>query len=273
MSKYSRYEVQGALNGLWFDYYTEATPEERVQLAEDVIEEYYEGEQYESRDEIIENAIRAPRFKSVRQEGKFYSPHDRLSMDHPQFSQKEYNTLGKLPMLEILSDFILRAEKDETRMTKSRELDYIHDDEHKKRLLYFHDDDINEESGERVAQGDITEELVYDIIIEQRDPVTSEQVKAELAHVKQHPEFYALTFAEDYGKDYEDTLRRIQRIDLDRVRTCHQCDDGFYAHDRRRKVCDRRQGLLTDGTLSSLSMCELNYKKNEESWRIKGKRQ
>lgn len=272
----SKYEIQGELNRIWFKYYTKTiTAEQRIKIADAFINRYC-VDTSQSSEEIIENAIRAPRFDSVKKETGAYDP-DLLMLNHPQFSQQERPKRVKYSLTEILSDFIIRAETDETGTVKSRELEVVHEEKSKRNNLHiFHGDadkEFNKEAGEQMPAGYITEDEYVMQMVKPRKPITAHQVKAELSRVKQYSEFYATTFAEDYGKDYDDAIRRIRRLDLDRVRTCHQCEDGFYARDLRRKICDRQNGILNGGEESKLSACELNYKRREEMWRKRIERQ
>lgn len=245
--------IQYELNGLWFKYYTSSIPsEKRVELADAFIKRY--------KDKV---SMTSNRFT------------------HPALIKKGRYDVPRQSIAEILSDFILRAEEDSTRTVKSRDLELDHDDRYKENSFRIFENDLDDaakEAGEKIPAYSKSWEQAYDGMNPPRmtrtcKPVSAHQVKAELSRVKQYPEFYATTFEEDYGKDYDDTIRRIRRLDLDRVRTCEQCGDGFYARDLRRKVCDRQQGVLESGIRSKRSACELNHKRREEMWRMRIKRQ
>lgn len=238
LSKNLQYEI----NRLWIDYYTSSiSSEQRIELAEGFIRKY------QDKVNLTENRF-----------------------DHPALMHKERFDVRKQSIAEILADFIIRAETDKTEVVKSRDLELDHDDKYEENTLRIYEDEQgkdSKESGARMPAYSLTWEQVYECMDRPRNPISAQQVKRELAYVKRFPEFYAKTFTQEYGRDYDYTLRRIKRLDLDRVRTCRQCGDGFYAHDLRRKVCDRQRGLLKDGTSSRLSACELNHKRETELWR------
>jgi len=239
--------IQYEINRLWMDYYTSRIDsKQRIQLAEEFIQQH---------------------------KGKV--DFTKQSLDHPALIHKGRYDVGKQSIAEILADFIIRAEKDKPRQVKSRDLELDHDDRYRENTFRIFEDDLDDaakEAGEKIPAYSKSLGQIYEETPGTKKPVTERQVKEELSRVKQYSEFYATTFAEDYGKDYDDAIRRIRRLDLDRVRTCFQCSDGFYAHDLRRKVCDRQRGLLEGGISSRYSACELNYKRETELCRIRERR-
>lgn len=270
MTLSSKYKIQGDLNRIWFRYYTKPiSTEKRIKIADAFIKRYC-TDSTETDAAIIARTKRKPQFHSAIRSHS-YNPHE-LILSHPQFSQKGANKRIKQPLAEILSDFILRAEMDETGTIKGRETEQHYEEKHKEHNLYFFDGELDEEAGEKMPKGYITEYEAVMKMDKPRKPVTDGQVREELEHVKEFAEFYATTFHEEYDKEYGDSLRRIKRLDLSRVRTCEECSDGFYMRDLRRKLCDRQHGIVNGGVRSIHSQCEINYKNNEEMWRNRLKR-
>lgn len=249
----NKYQIQGDLNRIWFKYYTQPiTSEQRVKLAEAFIKRYDNGV----------NPLTT-------------------EFQHPQTAlQGRYNERD-LSLAEILADFILRAEDVNDGTIHSHETQENRKDRRRDKELRIYEEEMDDgakEAGERMPSHHITQERTHERmnaprIAESGKSNSQRKVRAELVNVKEYPEYYATSFKEDHGKEYDETIRRIRRLDLNRIRTCVVCGDGFYAHDLRRKVCDRQHGLLQDGTRSKLSMCEINYKNNGEMWRNREKRQ
>lgn len=85
---------------------------------------------------------------------------------------------------------------------------------------------------------------------------TVESFRRQLAKVKRQAARYATRYT-GMGYDYADTVRRIRRLDLERIRECLECGQPFYAHDLRRQLCDLQHGKTEKGERSESSMCEL----------------
>ncbi len=116
--------------------------------------------------------------------------------------------------------------------------------------------------GERVAENDTDGEASMDI----------RKFKRVLLMEKSKAKGYARLYAND-GYDYEDALKRIKRLDVSRVRECVECGEVFYAHDKRRYICDLQHGRIQDKVTgewrrTDQSHCEVeNAKKRSEKHR------
>lgn len=105
-------------------------------------------------------------------------------------------------------------------------------------------------------------EPVYNV---EADDVAIRKFQRILMNEKKKAVGYARLYAND-GYDYKDTLRRIKKLDVSRVRTCVECGNVFYAHDRRRYICDLQYGIIKDKFTgkwrrSELSHCEVENAK------------
>lgn len=230
--------IQKALYDLWFKHYTKGqTGEQRSELVQDFIDEHLQG--YDV---------------SV------------VTAKHPAYYHKESDIRFKqFKVAEILADFIIRAEDDESGLTTSPQTQTNRDnkrDEHEV-LTDFSDLFDDEVQAEDKPAGLLTEfnvfkhrsDLYVDFTDEAEPELTVDEFKAMIERVKANAEQYADEYSKKYRKDYKDTLRRIRRLDVDRVAICDECGEVYYKHDLRRKYCDLRPS------------CELNAKNRRDSER------
>lgn len=97
------------------------------------------------------------------------------------------------------------------------------------------------------------------------DEVAIRKFQRILVKEKSRAVGYARLYAND-GYDFKDALSRIRKLDISRVRTCTECGNVFYAHDRRRHLCDLQHGIVKDKFTgiwrrSELSHCEVENAK------------
>lgn len=101
--------------------------------------------------------------------------------------------------------------------------------------------------------------------VNESDEVAIRKFQRILLNEKKNRVGYAQLYAND-GYDFKDTLRRIRKLEITRVRTCMECGNVFYAHDRRRYICDLQHGIVKDKFTgvwrrSELSHCEVENAK------------
>ena len=215
-------KIKKALYDLWFKHYTTATNAERVKLAETLINGLlrdYDITKYKTK--------------------------------HPAYYHKESDVKFKLfTVAEIIADFIIRAEEDDSRLTKSPQTANNRENQRniKEVLTDFTDlldDDDELESQEKLA-GLQMEYNVYkarpDLYPDHTEPaepeLTVEEFKEMIERVKANAKEYAAIYSGKYRKDYKDTIRRIRQLDVERVAICEECGGVYYRHDLRRKYCD-----------------------------------
>jgi hypothetical protein len=232
--------VQGALEAFWYEYYTkELTTDQRNELAGEFAEKWLDGRKFKI---------------------------DKAFIRHPATKTRQYDR--NYTVADILADFIIRADQVEERSAEypvgnpDYEVSGTRQRQDKERSLYFKDD-LDKPKEERdplppysVRSNDIKlPNSIEDVIFAETAP-DIEQFRKELRRVKKYAEYYATSFAQEYGYDKTDALRRIKRLDLSRVRECEICGSAFYAHDLRRHVCDMQRGI-SDKKPSDQSACEL----------------
>src|SRR5699024_9886626 len=150
-------KIKKALYDLWFKHYTTATNAERVKLAETLINGLlrdYDITKYKTK--------------------------------HPAYYRKESDAKFKLyPVAEILADFIIRAEEDESGLTESPQTANNRENQRNVKEVFtdftdlFDDDDDDMGSQERLA-GLQTEYNVYKVRPDLY-PDFTEQVEPELS--------------------------------------------------------------------------------------------
>ncbi|WP_088105240.1 hypothetical protein [Halalkalibacter urbisdiaboli] len=219
-------DVQRALEAFWYEHYTkEYDTSRRNELVEEFAFKWLDN-----------SKIKA----------------DRPFIRHPATKKRQYNreyTVG-----EILADFIMRVDQVEERSKEypisnpDHKLTGERDREAQERAIFFQweEDALDKERGETVPPYSVKEsDFAQDCSIE--DILFSEEVpcvkafRGRLRKVKRFAEFYATSFAEEYGYDKREILRRIRVLNLDRVRECLVCGGAFYARDMRMIYCDCQQ--------------------------------
>lgn len=240
--------VQDAINNLWYnDDYKGKALDERNRIAEAFLTQYYDSDKIKV---------------------------DKPFLVHPATRLKQ--KARKCTVAEILADYIMgvsaNAEKGEVYPVESPDKAVRGEFKRKEveRALIFeydYDDHILEAmSGDHT----ITEwALGLDNSVEAQlfanVPQTVVDFRRELERVKANPLRYATKF-EALGYNRAETVRRIRRLDMKRVRECVVCGNAFYAHDTRRVICDMQQGVKEGGDISESSTCELiaSRKRGEE---------
>lgn len=260
--------VQLAIYDLWYKHYTDdsLTIEGRIAMTETFATEYADPGEIKL---------------------------DKAFLRHPATRLKDFSrscTIG-----EILGDFIMRIDQ-----VAEREAEYpVHGVEKvfrdtvkdRKRIIgIYSQDEEDRDSAEESVQlrkyglPKQTAMSAYDMsefsVVQQQsavgekvikngtggeETVTIRQFKRVLRLEKAKAKGYARLYAND-GYDYEDALRRIRRLDVKRVRECVECGNVFYAHDKRRHICDLQHGLIQDKKTkkwrrSHLSHCEVENAK------------
>lgn len=234
--------VQRALNDLWYANYTKLIKQaERNQLAADFAEQWLDP----SRIKVDKPFIR-----------------------HPATARKVFQR--NYTVAEVLADFILRAKRKEEKsaeypiLNRDTELRREQSRRQYERSIVFESetDDDAEGMAESLPPYSVYErDLTIDNSIESElfaeTSPTVDDFRRQLGKVKANVRKYAREY-EAKGYSYSDTLRRIKRLDLSRVRECVECGQAFYAHDLRRYVCDMQHGRTEKGERSELSTCELS---------------
>ncbi|MGO1061084.1 hypothetical protein ACTL32_18380 [Planococcus sp. FY231025] len=232
--------VKEALYELWFEHYTKPiTLEQRLKLTQDFVDIWLDSTQIKI---------------------------DKPFIYHPSLHHKNRYDQPPVTVQEVLADFILRAhmvaERDEEYPVTNPEAELNTADKRLKREVGLFSDNIDAEAGERTPYGTLTDAEAIARMYTPRAPVTVKKLTAELARVKNYAEFYATTFAEEYGYEKLDVLQRIKSLKLERIKTCVVCDGAFYPRNIRREVCDQQIGVLLGGEISAESACELAFKSN-----------
>jgi hypothetical protein len=239
--------VQNALDAFWYEHYTkEYTTEERNQLAEEFADNWLE------KVSAVKPFIR-----------------------HPATKHKRFNR--ELTVSEVLADFIMRANQFEERQAEypvnnpDRERNTSKKREAEERSIFFQgwEDALDKDKGESVPAYSVTESefeqenSIEDVIFQEEVPDVSKFI-TRLRHVKEFADFYATSFAEEYGFDKADAKKRIRQLDLSRVRECEICGGAFYARDLRLRYCDCQQEAT-----KNLSTCQKIAKKKADLMREK----
>jgi hypothetical protein len=221
--------VQGALDAFWYEHYTQPyTTEQRNKLAEGFIAKWLDPSKIKT---------------------------DKQFVRHPATKNRLKNR--NYTVADVLADFIMRVDQVAERKAEfpventDRQVNGAMQRQETELSIYFRDD-LDKPPEERkplppysVRANDIVmPNSVEDVLFTEHTPDVA-RFRAELRRVKKYAEFYATSFAEEYGFDKADTLRRIKRLDLSRVRECEICGGAFYAHDFRRHVCDTQRGIKT----------------------------
>ncbi|AZV45180.1 hypothetical protein BAOM_4601 [Peribacillus asahii] len=219
-------DVQKALTVFWYKYYTQPlTTEQRIELADQFIADWLDSSKVKT---------------------------DKPFIRHPATRLREYGRVHTVA--DVLADFIMRVDQV---VERSEEYPVINQDasvnsakerKEKERSIFYEYEEDNMEEGDVLPPYSVkVSSIVLDNSIEDElFAETAPSVKkfqAELRKVKHYKEFFATSFAEEYGYDRKDTLRKIKRLDLSRVRECKICGSAFYAHDFRRYVCDIQRGI------------------------------
>lgn len=229
--------VQNALYELWYDYYTQPiSTKERNELVQEFTDKWLDSTKIKV---------------------------DKATYYHPMTRLKQRFDRPPVTAAEILADFIIRADMHEERNAEypvtHDEQDLTLEDRRRTNELGLFSDELDDEAGERVPFGYVSEADAIAQSYEPKDPPTVEEFRAELARVKKYAEFYATSFEEDYGYNYDDALKRIKGLRLERVKECIVCGGAFYPRNVRREVCDQQHGIMSGGGRSKESACELLY--------------
>lgn len=236
-------KIQTALYDLWFKYYTRnLTDEQRSNYVQSFIDENLQGYDIST-----------------------------LRAKHPAHYKRESDSKHRLyPIVEILGDFIIRAEEDVTKLTTSAQTSVNHENRRNERevLTDFTDNYNDEEDAANVKVGTYTEYDVYkqsstDLYIDfteiSGEYLSMDQFKTMIKQLQTDSKEYAGVYSRKYDKDYDKTLRSIRRLDVNRVAICEECGEVYYRHDLRRKYCDLRPS------------CKVNAKRRRESERYYNK--
>lgn len=247
--------VQKALYDLWYKHYSDKTlgKQERRELVDDFIAEHL------STDTVLLS-------KSF--------------IRHPQTRKKQFARTAT--PLEVLADFMLNVDAVEERTKefpiKSAESSFRQEQQRKKteQSIYFQsesDADHEIALSRMRKQGYIAPPLPSNSISEvdligdiseveeelfREEPESVKSFRRLLRKVKRNPKKYALKY-ESKGYDYQKTIKNIRKLDDSRVKECFICGEPFYAHDKRRIICDLQHGIVGDGKRSEQSMCEVIY--------------
>jgi hypothetical protein len=175
-------------------------------------------------------------------------------MLHP-YSRKKDRALYSVH--DILTDFLLDvdqvAERSENypvenadkrarsnNAMRSRELSIVFEGEEYERLPSF----SIEESA--LSSRDPIEEIFF----AESCAETVEEMSEMLREVKENEDYYVNKYADETAwnekqPEKKRTIRNvraaIRSLDINRVRECKECGGAFYAHDRRRHICDTQK--------------------------------
>lgn len=231
--------IQTALYDLWFKYYTDdLSGEQRSNLVQSFIDDNLQG--YDI---------------------------SKVTAKHPAHYKRESDVKHRqYPIIEILGDFIIRAEEDVTRLTTSAQTSVNRENRRSEREVFtdFTDSYDDEEDAANKTVGLYTEsdiykersnELYIDFTEIIDEDMTTDQFKSLITYVKSNAEKYAKTYARRFDKDYRMILRQINGLNIYRVSICNECGDVYYKHDLRRMYCDIRPS------------CGVNAKRRRESER------
>lgn len=231
--------IQMALYDLWFKYYTDdLNGSQRSDLVQSFIDDNLQG--YDI---------------------------SKVTAKHPAHYKRESDVKHRqYPIVEILGDFIIRAEEDDAKLTTSAQTSVNHENRRNEREVFtdFTDSYDDEEDAANKTTGLYTESDIYkecsdELYIDFTEIIdggmTTDQFKSLITYVKSNAKDYAKTYAKRFGKDYRMILRQINGLDTERVSMCNECGDVYYKHDLRRKYCDLRPS------------CEVNAKRRRESER------
>lgn len=233
--------IQKSLYELWFKHYTsKLTGEQRSELVQEFIDDHLQGYDITT-----------------------------YTAKHPAHYHRESDVKFRLyPVAEILADFIIRAENDDSGLTASPQTQVNREfsiNKHEELMDFIEETDedksARQEAGETstaFTEGKIYQrrpDLYPDFTEEGEPEMTVDEFKSMIENVKAYAKEYAEMYADKYGKDYRDTLRRIKRLDIERVAVCEECGEVYYRHDMRRKYCDLRPS------------CEVNAKSRRDNKR------
>lgn len=252
-------DVQAALTAFWYEHYTKPyTTDERNRLAEQFADQWLDPTKVKI---------------------------DKAFIRHPATVRRDFSR--DYTVAEVLADFIMRANQFAERSAEypisnpDHFVNSARERQKEERSIYFqYEEDIAAEKGKESRlppysvreNAIILENSIEDILFAEHSPDVG-KFQAEIRRVKKFAEFYATTFAEEYGYEKAEVLRRIKRLDLTRVRECEICGGAFYAHDFRRHVCDCQYGIKEHRVkgkapvyeVTDESTCEL--KRNQENAR------
>ncbi|WP_338753411.1 hypothetical protein [Bacillus sp. FJAT-52991] len=229
-------EVQNALDRFWFTYYTKSlTAEQRIELADQFAVEWLDR----------------PKFKI-----------DSEFIRHPATLKRSFSRSHTVA--DVLADFIMRVDQVAERSAEypisnpDHQVKGDRDRRENERSVYnqYQEDEAEKDEQARippysVRESDIVlENSAEDILFKEASP-SVKQFRAQLRKVKEFAEFYATTFADEYGYDKQGALRLIKRLGLSRVRECEICGGAYYAHDLRQRYCDCQQNPI-----ENLSTCQ-----------------
>lgn len=252
----SEIAVQKALYDLWYKHYNDKGLQtaDRRELVDDFIAEHLS----------VDTVLLTKSF-----------------IRHPQTRKKQFGRTAT--PLEVLADFMLNVDAIEERTQeypiKSAESSFRHEMQRKKteQSIYFQDEyDADHEIAlsQMHQRGYITPTMPSNSVSEseligyaseveaeffREEPQSVQSFRRILRNVKRNPKKYALRF-EAKGRSYKETIERIRKLDDSRVKACYICREPFYAHDKRRIICDLQQGIVGEGTnakRSKQSMCEV----------------
>lgn len=222
-------EVQAALTAFWYEHYTKSYSKSyRVLLASEFSEKWLDPTKVKI---------------------------DKAFIRHPATRLRDF--ARTYTVADVLADFIMRvdqvAERNEEFPISNPDHAHAGAKERKDNELSIHyqyEDDIAELEGKKlrlppysIRESDIVlDNSIEDTLFKEPTPDVK-QFRAELRRVKQNAESYATKYVKERGAEKGEVLLRIKRLDLIRVRECSVCGNPFYAHDKRRYVCDLQKGI------------------------------
>lgn len=222
-------EVQAALTAFWYEHYTKQyTTDQRNVLAEQFAEERLDPTKVKI---------------------------DKVFIRHPATRLRDFTR--SCTVADVLADFIMRVDQVAERAEEFpvSNPDHSHTgvqrrQENELSIHYQYQDDIAEQKGKepRLPPYSIKEsDIVIDNSIETtffaEEQPDVKQFQAELRRVKRNAGTFAKKYAKVRGYEEAEVIRRIKRLEIRRVRECSVCGNAFYAHDKRRHVCDLQRGI------------------------------
>lgn len=91
---------------------------------------------------------------------------------------------------------------------------------------------------------------IADIFFAEATAESAEELTALLQEVKANEDYYVNKYADespwnaeqpDKKRTIKEVRKAIREIETNRVRECKECGGAFYAHDRRRHICDMQK--------------------------------
>jgi hypothetical protein len=172
---------------------------------------------------------------------------------HPKLARKE--RLKRYSVLDVLADFILDvdqvAERREDYPVLNAETERRRERERAAIEVPLITYDDAEDDDTLKPNEPVLANSVEDVLFKTKD-VTVDELKALIREVKENPDRYVWRFSKRTGREPREVMRLIKRLDESRVKECVVCGGSFYAHDRRRQVCD----LIPHPVNPRYSFCE-----------------